>query len=787
MKRILALLLLLSTSLQAVLIPANKLGTWGEPGVGVGVVGGIPNRTSPIINVSLSTGDSDVSGEIQTAINNAAAGSVILLPAGTYNCTGTISLNAGRDNLTLRGAGMDVTILRHSGSNHCIIIGNDTEPDWQPVGGVVVTSSGITKGATSLTVADASQFVVGNVMNIGFSDRTNNAVIQAGGIPIGMGNPYTIAAGNLGNLRQVVRITSKSGNTINFSPPIQSHTSDLNSKIWQMHPAIGNCEYTGIEDLTVDSTTGTNARGVVMTAAVNCWIKNVKSKNPGNYPFMFNGNVNCELRKSWAHDLRGGGGGSNGAGVVFASSSSCLMEDNIVYHVFPGWEINFGASNNVFAYNYVDMAGVGHAGMLVNHGPHNAFNLYEGNMTSFMSDGYFGGSSEDTLFRNWTSGREGYCITLKRFSRQYNIIGNITGTPGSIAGGYDFGFPNIGNADWTGTAQPTAGDFWADWPEVVNLPSGWQEKDLDVELSANIKGNFKYGAGGSAGSQESTGGDTIPTSLFRSSKPTYFGNLTWPPYDPATGVTGDTRIPAGYRYINGVDPPGGPADTTPPVLNTKTITPPGNQITFVFSEPVAIGLGGNGGWTINMTGGAATLSYASGSGTTTLVYNISRTISAGQTGTVSYVQPGNGVEDTSGNDLASLSNSAVTNTTAGDTTAPIPNPSTFGIAPSALTSSTITMTATTSTDSGTPPVQYFFNETSGNAGGSDSGWQSSATFTDAGLAAGTQYSYRVQTRDSAVPPNVTTFSGTFSAITKSVAGAHPAMPFNMARANIVTP
>jgi hypothetical protein len=57
------------------------------------------------------------------------------------------------------------------------------------------------------------------------------------------------------------------------------------------------------------------------------------------------------------------------------------------------------------------------------------------------------------------------------------------------------------------------------------------------------------------------------------------------------------------------------------------------------------------------------------------------------------------------------------------------------------------MTATTgSDDSG--PVEYFFDETSGNPGGTDSGWQTSATYTDSGLDADTQYTYTVQMRDS---------------------------------------
>ena len=56
------------------------------------------------------------------------------------------------------------------------------------------------------------------------------------------------------------------------------------------------------------------------------------------------------------------------------------------------------------------------------------------------------------------------------------------------------------------------------------------------------------------------------------------------------------------------------------------------------------------------------------------------------------------------------------------------------------------MTATTATDP-SGGVQYYFDETSGNPGGTDSGWQSSSSYTDTGLTCGTPYTYRVQTRD----------------------------------------
>ena len=77
------------------------------------------------------------------------------------------------------------------------------------------------------------------------------------------------------------------------------------------------------------------------------------------------------------------------------------------------------------------------------------------------------------------------------------------------------------------------------------------------------------------------------------------------------------------------------------------------------------------------------------------------------------------------------------------------------------------MTATTATDD-LNEVEYYFTETSGNSGGSDSGWQSSATYTDTGLTAETQYTYTVTAHDTSSNQNATAPSTEASATTDAV-------------------
>lgn len=114
----------------------------------------------------------------------------------------------------------------------------------------------------------------------------------------------------------------------------------------------------------------------------------------------------------------------------------------------------------------------------------------------------------------------------------------------------------------------------------------------------------------------------------------------------------------------------GPGDTTAPTLSSATINTSGTTLTLTFSEAVTFGAGGNTGFVATMTGGASALTYASGSGTSSLVYNFARTIQSGETGTLAYTQPSNGVEDSSGNDFVSISGVSVTNNSTADTVVP---------------------------------------------------------------------------------------------------------------------
>ena len=278
--------------------------------------------------------------------------------------------------------------------------------------------------------------------------------------------------------------------------------------------------------------------------------------------------LHCTIQKSYLNAI--GGTGNNGSGLLIEQSSMNLIQDNIIRFCQPNIEVNFGCTGNVFAYNAL-LQSQGKISICANHGAHNAYNLYEGNVApNLKPDGYFGSVSHDTALRNRFTGADdvgdsqGFAaVDLKRFTRYYNIVGNVlglstsatyeqTGSGNTGASIYQLGYPNIGNTVYSGTASPLSADWWSSWPGSGALPSGYQERDLDVSTTLIRKGNYNT-ANQAVPAGESLGGETIPNSYYLSGKPSWFASLSWPPFDPTAAATARSR-PRLSALARGISP-----------------------------------------------------------------------------------------------------------------------------------------------------------------------------------------------------------------------------------------
>ena len=556
----------------AEILPADRLADW-TPGVTVGVPGGIPTDRTHRIDVTKApysadnTGATDAQPAIKKAIADAKDNDVVYLPAGTYRVHAAISVYGGKSRITIRGDGPDKTIImgyQRSGSVIGITPG-DGGDWWYPKRLKLDITGSPARGATVLTVGDTK--ALGAYPKGGIGQLCQLSLKDDPKLPV-------IATAKFDYMRrQISRIVKKTATTVTISPGL---LFDLPASLAPVLRPVGRySEFVGIEDLRVDGLHSKSPHGLIgINASYGCWAKNLRVLRGERYLFNVDGSAQCEVRQCHIA-TRKTAAGPNGGGLLFGISSFCLIEDNVIS---PGMEVN-ASSGNVFAYNFCDDVNV-HGGLLAstfnsNHSPHGSYNLYEGNVVPrFQCDGYHGGASHDTAFRNWFHGTSTktnqywICVNLNRFTRFYSLVGNVLGRKGfawlyevePVGFSYEkhyiysLGYPNMGNGWSNGkTAQPSKGLYWADWKKYLASqrgkgpgPNGFQELDLDVKATTLLRGNYNYRDHGVPKS-ESLGGATLPKSLYLKKRPSWFGDLQWPPFGPDTAFE-KNKIPAQARF-----------------------------------------------------------------------------------------------------------------------------------------------------------------------------------------------------------------------------------------------
>jgi hypothetical protein len=591
---------------------------------------------------------------INLAIAAVASGGVVYLPAGVYH-GGFDGIH--KDNYTVRGAG-PTTIIRPTGSSGAINVGGAYDYNWA-VPNRLITED-LFKGQSVIPLSDTSEFAAGNLVHISILNSTDP-------------NQPVVSTAAFERVRKMMsRVVSKTVDSITIFPALYyDHPAILEPRISR---ATNVAEFVGVEDLAVDMNYSNSSLPIRITQSYASWFKGVHVYDVTNRHIEMSYNVQFEMRLCDLRTRRGSG--TNGAGLLFGRNSGCLIEDNIITEISSLIQINDGSAGNVFAYNFLydsRLTGVNGPGLKTNHGPHNSFNLFEGNVSpNTQNDGYFGSGSEDVHFRNWYHGTNptisgSVAIILNRFTRNNVLIANILGWDGVQTGVYSFGNPNLGNGAWTGTAMPsgwvsalttrtsategtatasvypawentaispfhsittgqvvdiwwnggertgvTVGtvsgnlipfsggtgpdlpvedeeifirDWWADWPA---RSGSFQEQDLDVEQSTIRKDNYIALASGTGAIRASeVSSITHDPSLFRSSKPVWFGELPWPPFSSSSPVFSFESIPAGYRYVNEE-----PVEPDLPTVSTPVFSPNGGSHDEPFSFTITSGTSG---------------------------------------------------------------------------------------------------------------------------------------------------------------------------------------------------
>ena len=597
--------------------PPNSTVDWQNAGVS----GGIPNRTSIFVNVLTTTnlsykcyGDDvhDDSVALNNALTACPSNEIVYLPAAKYllgaNNTPNLEFSQG---VTLRGAGMGQTILDMYGN------GQMGDGDWPPPTSYealtsIVVTNGYMKGSSNLWLTEISANVaVGHLISINednpstVSGNTNNTPFEAA-------TSYRY----IPSFTALVIAINNNVVTLNHPLPI-SFTNNP-------HCAGYNYIFMGdsIEDLTMNNTnvvspngigTGNAVAPISFTQCYGCWLFNVEIEYCAGHFFSGLDCVNCQIQDCYAHNQLGSAGGSEGIDWVGQDCYN-LTENNICNQAgFPeiiNGDGNGGNCGNVVAFNFLANletgAPVTGGAIGDNHGPHQAMNLYEGNVAqSIWSDGYYGSSEHGTFFRNWFTGQwpeSSYSfpmiVSLGHWSYNYNIIGNVLGSPNGPANWYPqglvyttsqlnyggnvepifrFGYPNMGgneNYDVQSTTSVGGGDYGPGYD-----PSAY---DLNVWPSTFVEGNYDFANNAVTWTNSMSAlpsgmpPQTLPASLYLASQPTWWtnwGTTPWPPIGPdVAGMT--NNIPAQLRFTllttgNYSDPGPGNANSLPPVPPTN--------------------------------------------------------------------------------------------------------------------------------------------------------------------------------------------------------------------------
>ena len=553
--------------LWAPILSPSRAIDWSNSGVG-----SIPART---VNCASLTSSATLA-QINSALASCPSGKTVYLAAGTYSIPGTINIPS---NVTLRGAGANLTILNATGTSGGNVISMGT--GWVSYNPVNIVS-GATTGSTRIVLARVSGIHVG--MFIVISEVNDPRYVSSSGSE-GTRNwcdgewtkSGTLARG------QIVEITRVTGDQITFSPGLYGAYTNTPIAV----PFGISTVYAGVEDLQVYANNTGYGANFGMSACAYCWIKGVESNYAdGDHVEMYWG-YRDEIRDSYFSNAFHHTPGPHDSDIQIAlKTSASLIENNIIERTHQSILLQYGAAGNVIAYNYTmgefDNGAPNYVvGGIFFHGAHPQFNLLEGNVvTKIDQDSTWGTSSQTTAYRNWVVGTNRICspmrgrdaVTCSGANGHYGFQAARAMQMSYLATINNFVGNLIGSAQMQSlirSGRPLAQAASVEYPSqrsYDDVAYGWsfgfgKESDdgKDTGCSGGIPpchlagtsttdffhGNYNNAVGSATWATDVS--HVLPASFFLSSKPAWWGDLPF----PATGpdVRGGAG-PKGHSYGN---------------------------------------------------------------------------------------------------------------------------------------------------------------------------------------------------------------------------------------------
>jgi hypothetical protein len=368
---------------------------------------------------------------------------------------------------------------------------------------------------------------------------------------------------------EIKEVASVAGNVITFTSPISityrtSHTAQLT----RYTGASAHVTNAGVENLSMY---GGGDGNLNFLDCGYCWAKNIEITEWYGPGIGLTGSFRVEVRDSYIH--RGAWPDPGGAGYAISlqfGTSELLVENNILLDSNKDMVMRSSGTGSVIAYNYADDTWIAddsnytwqEVGLNASHftGPHHV--LFEGNYgQNFDSDYTHGNSIYLTVFRNVLSGQRRSFISDAGNPRAVGLawgswydtfIGNVLGRSGQMSG-WHLTDPimncdaNGGNCVGGVNGPGVRPDVWVLGYDAVN--SRYQEQADPKTLSTVIRdGNYDFLTNAQHW-YNTPATFAMPSSLYLSARPAFFGNNSWPWSDPVIGAI--YTLPAKARYDAG--------------------------------------------------------------------------------------------------------------------------------------------------------------------------------------------------------------------------------------------
>lgn len=548
------------------------------------------------------TGGLDTLATINTQIAGCASGTYVLLQTGSYTFASGIQM---KSNVTLRGAGPNSTFLTFTSGGGCtwdaVVCFGGSSNFFGGEENTGTWSAGYTKGTTVITLSVKTNISIGTVLHL---DETSDACAssandlwpEAWRSQLAVTCSYGPGAGdaNGGGTRtgrahaqEVVVTAIEAGSCapncdITITPALVSTFSG--SKTPQASWPTTTASGVGVEELSIN-VNSTADKTFDMSNSTDSWVKHVRAMLPGRSNILWNYSVFNTVRDSYFFATANHA--TTSYGLEIAGGSFNLIENNVLQWITAP-VMNNGGQGNVIAFNYAvnNEFSPATATMFAGGWAHNGgteYLLFEGNDWPGMNfDIQHGTQHLITAYRNHFWGRERSAtdttnaVNARSLNRFYNYLGDVMGTTGYhtvykcnwavscadeahtiLSFGSGYGGVDGPNDD---TRVSSSAFLWGNWDVVTSTAdttdgdqtgtrwcgnssnTGWVSRCGSVsEVPSAIGGTYQ---------QSIPGTETLPTSLYRSSKPSFFKSSDpWPLIGPDVSGGSVTGV-GGHVYPN---------------------------------------------------------------------------------------------------------------------------------------------------------------------------------------------------------------------------------------------